>query len=549
MVRYLLFFFLLSTSAVGQRMLEGVIVDKETGNPVPFASIGVFGTSQGTSSNLNGEFSISVTLPVTLKITCIGYASLIIENPTEVDRIELRPVTVQLNTVVVYDNIKKVNARKVMRKAFSKIRKNYLEDGFMQEFFYRHYCKDNDRYGRLIEAYVDVWKENGYKPSRKVAGEKEEIKVTQLRRSLDNTTSTQGHEPISVGNILQADLIGYQSATPSNHMSFYSEVSNLKKDFDSYTFNFQGITYYDGEEVYQIGYSYKEDSVLTTSGAYYQLTQASGSLYITTDTYAIIKSEDTKSYDGNTIRTVALYQKLDDRYYPYHLIRDGKTQAFDSLTHDFHIEMISVNLHKEETKKFTGKLPDREELLNIPYDSNFWATNTTLKATPLEEEIIRDLGGGASLNEQFERYREYELNTHNGGVNGEEKFMWLIENCKGRDVFYLIFWADDFLPYLKELELAKRLHKRYWNRVTFVFISLSDDESRWKQTVKQFNFSTDGLINYRVGKHSKVAKKLGVKEAPGFVLMGCDGEVFDVNAKPPSNALLDKDFESHLNQK
>lgn len=544
MFRCLIFMLFMSVSALGQQVLEGIIIDKETGKPVPFASIGVFGTSQGTSSNSNGEFSISVNLPVTLKITCIGYASLILENLTEVDRIELRPATIQLKEIVVLN--KKVNARKVMRKAFARVNKNYLGDGFLQKFFYRHYCKDNDNYGRLIEAYVDVWKDNGYKVSRKAAGEKEEIRITQLRRSLDKTTNTQGHEPISVGNILQADLVGYQMQEPSNHMSFYTEVSNLKTDFDSYTFTFEGITYFDGEEVYHIGYAYKRDSVLTTTGNYYQLTQSTGSLFISTDNFAIIKSEDVKSYDNNTIRTVAYYHKIGDQYYTYHLVRDGKTRTFDSLSHDFHIELMSVDITDEEDKRFVGKLPGREGLLDIPYNPNFWASHTTLKTTPLEDEIIQDLGGGASLNEQFERYQQYELNTHNGGVDAEEKFKWLMENGKGEDIFYLLFWSDDFLPYLQELELAKRLNKRYWNKITFVFISLSDDEELWKKTVKQYNFSADGLINYRFGKHSKIAKSFDITAVPGYVLIGPDGKVFDAEAKRPSNKLLDEDFKTLL---
>ena len=123
-----------------------------------------------------------------------------------------------------------------------------------------------------------------------------------------------------------------------------------------------------------------------------------------------------------------------------------------------------------------------------------------------------------------------------------------MENGKGENIFYLLFWSDDFLSYLKELELAKRLNKRYWNRITFVLISVSDDEERWKRIVKQYNLSADDLINYRVGKHSTIAKAFAIREAPAYVLIGADGEVFDADAKQPSNSLLDKDFEYLLNQ-
>src|SRR5690606_27525282 len=93
---------------------------------------------------------------------------------------------------------------------------------------------------------------------------------------------------------------------------------------------------------------------------------------------------------------------------------------------------------------------------------------------------------------------------------------------------------------------AKRLNKIYWNRITFVFISLSEDQDRWKKTVQQYNFTADGLVNYRIGKHSKVSNSFGVKEAPGYILIDKDGKVFDTDAKLPSNKLLDKDFEKLL---
>lgn len=541
MFRFLFFFLLLSTNVFGQYLLEGTIVDKETGKPVPLASIGIVGTSKGTSSNMNGEFSILVEQPFSLKITCIGYESRILENPIEIETIQLTPSATQLNTVVVFD--KKVNARKIMSKVFANAKKNYLNDGFLQKLFYRHYCKDNGSYGRLIEAYVDVWKENGYKASRKSAGNREGIRITQLRRSLDKTMGTQGHEPISVANVLQADLMGYQAVEQSKHMSFYTEVSNLKADFADYSFSFKGITFYDGEEVYLIGYRYKMDSVLTTTGAYYHLTQSSGTLYVTTDKYAIIKSEDVRKYDGNIIRTAAYYRRYGNRYYCYHMVRDGEIHGHDNFRHDFHIELMSVEVSMNEKYKFESAIPGRAGLLKIPYDPNFWTTNTTLKATPLENEIIDDLGGGASLNKQFELYQQYEINTHDGGVNGEEKLQWLLGNNKSNRIVYLIFWAPDFLPYLRELELAKQLNKQYSQKITFVMVSMDDHEENWKQTVQRFNFSADGMINYRIGKHSKIAKQFGVKGIPGFVLIGPNGEVVDENAKPPSDPLLDQDFE------
>ena len=547
MIRWFLFFLTLSSTAFCQLTIEGTIIDSETGKPISFASIGIVGTLKGTSSNLNGQFSLSVSEPVSLKITCVGYESLVIK-PTKDNHLAylLKPIATHLNAIVVFN--KPINPKKIVRKAFASIHENYTVQPFIQKFFYRHYCKDDSVYGRLVEASVDVWKDQGYRSFQKSAGDKEEIRVTHLRRSLDKTIMAEGHEPISIGNVLQADVVAYQTVATSEHASFYSEVSNLKTNFENYLFTFNGITTYDGLEVYEINYLYKKDSALTTTGKYMDLPQASGSLFITTDTYTFIKTEDVNHFGGNTIRTSAYYRKFNDKYYPYHFIREGKSILSENSTHSFRIDLMSVEISNSVTEKFVGHQPNREELLNIPYDSAFWSNHTILKTTPLEDKIIHDLGGGTSLDKQFYLYHQYEMNIRDGGKNGEQKFNWLKEYCIGKRILYLVFWSGNFQPYLAELEHAKRLNKQYRKKITFIFLSLEEDEIKWKQAIEKYSFFSDGIINYRIGKNSKIMKFFAVKETPAFVLLSRNGDIVDKNSKSPSDPLLEEDFKKLMEQ-
>ena len=140
MIRCLIFFLTLSSTAFCQQLLEGTSVDKETGKPVPFASVGIVGTSKGTSSNLNGQFSISVSGPVQLQVTCIGYESLSLYSIEGTRLIQLKPMVTTLENIVIFD--KPINAKKIIQKAFANISENYNGKPFLQKFFYRHYCKD-----------------------------------------------------------------------------------------------------------------------------------------------------------------------------------------------------------------------------------------------------------------------------------------------------------------------------------------------------------------------------------------------------------------------
>lgn len=533
----------LSATAFAQQRVDGRVVDSDTGEPIPFASVGIVGTSRGTSSNLNGQFSLAVEQGAVVKITCIGYQSVVISSPDQLGLVRLKPSATQLAEVVVFQ--RNLNARKIVRKAFAAIPDNYRTDPFLQKFFYRHYNQDNSEYGRLIEASVDIWRDQGYRSPQAAAGVRDEIRVTQLRRSLDKTAMAQGHEPISIRYMLQADVVGYQARESQPHVRFYSDVSNLSVDADDYTFSFIGSTSLDGQQVYEIRYAYKQDSVLTTKG-YRPLPALRGTLFITMDSFAIVKSEEIKTEGTNEVRSVALYRQFDTRYYPYHFIREGTTQTADGSIHAFHVELMSVEIRLGTEEKFTGREPTQAELLQIPYDSAFWNNNTVLKATPLEDKIISDLGGGRSLNQQFDLYHQYEYHTSHGGVAGSEKFAWLRAFSRDRQSLYVGFWSSDCFPYLIELEMFKRLQQVYRNKITFVLISLDEDEARWRAAMTRYNLAANGIIHYRLGTGSQAAQEFQVQDVPHFVWIGKGGETLAARAHTPTSPLLERAFQEQV---
>ncbi|MCS6974131.1 MAG: carboxypeptidase-like regulatory domain-containing protein [Cyclobacteriaceae bacterium] len=508
-----------------QIRINGKIIDRDSRQPVPFASIGITGTAQGTSSNMEGEFSLLIPENASIKVSCVGYVTVIIDNPEQMKLIELTPYTIELQEIVVTG--KSVNPSLVVRRAFASIRKNYTHESFLQRFFYRHYCKDDDRYGRLIEAFVDVWKHNGYRSFRKTGGDREEIRVTHLRRSLDNTVLAIGHPPISITNILQADLAGYQTNQSGQIKNFYTEASTLRMDFERYTFSYGGITRFEEDQVYVIAYQSLPDSILTTQG-YVPTASVSGTLYITTDDYAFVKCEEIREEGSNRFRSVAFYKQYQNNYYPSHLVRESELLLADSSRHFVHIEMISTDISHDPKMQFTGKEPDKNELLNISYDSAFWNHASILKATPLEESIIRDLGGGTSLNRQFFRYIHYQWSTTNGYEEGEEKLNWLLSDSRGRKPVMVSLFPRNVESHLAEVEKLKQLHKQYRNDIQFILILIEPDENIWKQQVARFVLFADGMVNYRLAPQSKILRQWGVKSFPSFVSLDVSGNLIKV---------------------
>lgn len=538
MIRWFLFLVFVSSAVLGQQKVEGVIQDKETGEPVPFASLIIMGTPHGTSSNLEGQFSLVVPDTFSVKITCIGYESLTVTSSEALLLVKLEPSTTQLAAIVFFH--KEVNPGRIVRKAFSRIDENYDTESFLQKFFYRHYTRRDSLYERLVEASVDVWKHHGYKHQRAVAGEREEIRVTQLRRSLDIMGMVQGQKPLHLGFTLQSDFVGYQANPEQKHPGFFETASNLKADFDLYKFSFDRVTTYDGHEVYKIDYALKEDSVLTVSG-YKPLPQITGSLYITTKNFAFVKIDEVKFDHFVSVRTTAYYRKQGRKYYPYHFIREGQNFFIDHRYTSFHVEMISLDIRHGGPEKFTGREPDREALLKLPYDSMFWNTTSILKATPLEDDIVRHLGRGLTLNKQFFLYKQYEQNVTDGGNDGETKFNWLLNSSKGKRILYICFWDENFKLHLPDFEYIKQLNLKYKHHITFVLVSLLSDETQWKQLLTDYNMFSDGMINYRIDRNSDIVKRFNAKHPPAYVLIPAEGDA-DVNAKNPKNPLLAEEF-------
>jgi len=537
-VLIMLFFLHLTCSGFGQ-VIQGRVVDSTTDQPVPFASVGVVDTWQGTSTNLEGEFSLKVYEAARIKITCIGYESATFTAAELPAIVKLKPTPTVLNEIVVLS--KAPNPRVIVRRAFANESRNFSRQSFLQTFFYRHYCRDDSVYGRLIEASVEVWKQNGYRLTRATAGEREDIRITHLRRSLDNTAMAQGHEPIAIGDVLEADMAAYQTSEKSPYPRFYDHASNLKTDFENYDFTLDGVSVYDGHQAYLIRYASKKDSILTTRG-YLPAPSATGTLIITLEDFAFIKTEDLRKDGDQWLKTSAFYQKQGAYYFPYHFVREGESKLPGNHLHSFHIELMAVDIQHSLPPGFTATPMDRQGLSKIPYDSSFWSTSTILKTTPLENEIIHDLGGGKSLNNQFHRYRQHEWATSYGGSDATEKFEWLRKDNIKRHPMLLSFLPSNCRPFIPQLEALKRLNQDYRESVAFVIFVIDPDETNWQQTNAEMNLFADGIVSYRIADPSPLLKQYQIEKVPRFILLARDGAIFSSDAKWPDNELLKDDL-------
>lgn len=549
------------------RIVEGKLVDSQTQEAVAFATIGIVGSSLGSSSNADGFFSIKVPAALNsdklkIKISSVGYDNVILENPLGFQDIKMNPSITALKESIIFGS--DLTPKGIVKKAFSRIKKNYNTKAFLYKNFYRHYCKEDSVYGRLIEAATEVYKRKGYKLQQPNPGYKDEVRITQLRRSLDKTKVSNTHLPIALYQILATDFVGFQTKTASA-LSFIipGDVSVLRQYFKQTNFTLEGITHFDGQEVYEISYRIKpRDSVLsgTIQGVTFSGLNGTnprvtftGRLFINTKDYAFVKVETLRESARDTTIATVLYKKYKNKYYLYHSIKEARQMLTNDekivFPHWSHIESITTDIQTEKFEKFKGKNPGREQMMNTPYDSNFWNDYTVLKSTPLEDKIVQDLSGGKSLHEQFTYYDSIERTAVIGPQLSEAAFNAQLKALKGTPV-YIDFWASWCGPCIAQMPASKVLNRKYQGKVAFIYLLIDANADAWKNSMKLLELQDSVMRHhFRIGTRSDAAILFEIKSIPRYILVDRNGNFVDLNAKRPSDPELEKDFERLLAEK
>lgn len=131
----LIFFLVCLLSAKAQvTIIEGVVQDKETQNPIPYASIEVLHYAIGTTTNADGTFTLKLPFEleykrIGLKVSCIGYENQMLTSFETPLIISLHPSYMLLREVVVSSDA--LEADMIVKKAFQNRSQNYNTKPFV----------------------------------------------------------------------------------------------------------------------------------------------------------------------------------------------------------------------------------------------------------------------------------------------------------------------------------------------------------------------------------------------------------------------------------
>ncbi len=357
-----------------ERIVEGIIIDAESNQPLPFATIGIQNTFIGTASNSEGRFVLSVPggySDSTLVISYMGYTSQSISLKTIQSKVQIQ----------LYEDtftLKEVEVRPwepwdYIWNAMQKIPQNYPQKPFMSQGYYSEYAMENGVYLKFTEAVVET-----YNPAYG-ADNKTQAKVLKARRGDDlgqlqfmrdkiekkqakaaKTSIKKGEEPQNQKSIdeqiMSATFAGPKTvlrADPLRDTASFLDIRHKKK----YRYFIEGYTKYQGEDIIIIGFE--------SRGVYEHMRQ-SGNVFISLRSDAIISIE----LDGEVVipgvaRPVIFllgfgitnpeiharlqYKRIGDLWYPSDFSMEGGTRLTKKKTFkkndrsEFYIEVALIN--------------------------------------------------------------------------------------------------------------------------------------------------------------------------------------------------------------
>ncbi|WP_113639592.1 carboxypeptidase-like regulatory domain-containing protein [Nubsella zeaxanthinifaciens] len=155
MPRLFLSFLLLFTISFSKaQTLQGKVIDINTGEAIPFVSIGILGTNNTTVTNDAGEFVLkNIAFPAKLRFSHVSYFLAEQEVSAENNNllVKLQPAAINLKPVVIDPYL----GQRILQKALEKA-KAYEKQAFYGKAFYRQLTAINGKPSQIYELFYDL---------------------------------------------------------------------------------------------------------------------------------------------------------------------------------------------------------------------------------------------------------------------------------------------------------------------------------------------------------------------------------------------------------
>ena len=296
--------------AAGAAQLRGVVLDRKTGWPVPYASVSVPAQGVGTVADGQGRFLLRAA-PGALVVSSVGYAETKVAATTAPLTVRLRPAAYELQSVEVRGE--SLDPRKIMKKVLAALPKNYDQGDYTTEVYtYRRVSNfDSLRYeGEYVSQLLVPTGQKNLHGGFLMLEDREQHRV---REKHDIMPLAKGQKTFAMLGYGQGF---YTAGADPVRTSPLFKAGRWKK----YTLHLDSVLTRAGETVFQIGFVAKRANHRTT-GTYLQAGYR-GQFEVQQRDYAVTHYEakwqgDTvmqnavaRKYVGKPVLTARLYSNL-----------------------------------------------------------------------------------------------------------------------------------------------------------------------------------------------------------------------------------------------
>lgn len=384
-----------SLSSEKPNFITGVIVDDETLEPLPFATIGLINKGRGTVSNNNGEFVLNIppdTYTDTLSVSYLGYYGREIPVRQALGNnltISMNKEFISIPEIIIRNQI----PQDIIKKAFHAIPDNFGNTPASMTGFYRESILKKYELQTYSEAILQIYK-SAY--SGTLLGD--QIKVLKSRK-IENTDRSD-----TLAIRLKAGLSTCLDLDMAKNIFDFISPEGMK----DYSYRMTDIVTYDEEAAYAIEFE-QRDNV--------ELPLFKGIIYLNTVDYGILgadfeinpllihKMKDTfvttssRGYSTwpTSVKYSVAYRKVNGRYFFSHVRGDlvfsskQKKRLFNTQFKVF-FELAITETNLKNVTRF-----DREEVAPIhsvfsrtitSYDPQFWGNQDFLRP---EDNLLQAL--------------------------------------------------------------------------------------------------------------------------------------------------------------
>lgn len=237
----LLLLFVFCLDAQDRITLTGNLKETNSGEPLPFATIYIKGTTTGTISNLEGNFLFHVRNEHkndTIIISSIGYTTVkkAVVDFKEYESITLKESIFALDEVIVTDK-EPPTAKEIVKKAYESISKNYPSKPYILEGFIRDLQNEDSVYVELLECA------NKMKYQPQTVKQTPQVELVELRQSFvteKHPWNEQWDRKNSIIDLVEDDFIRFDYGPIKAKKGWKYEIESIVAFNDKLVYKING---------------------------------------------------------------------------------------------------------------------------------------------------------------------------------------------------------------------------------------------------------------------------------------------------------------------